>query len=472
MNYDGELGARLIKSFDISPDGLTYTLNLQEGVQWHTNHGEWGEFNANDFIWSIGEISREGSSHSQATNVRKVFACDGCTLEKIDQITVELTRPTPTLELPWYSQAPVPSFSINSKEHFEAVGREHAVHHDVGTGPWEQVEYRTDEFRRVRSVENHWRKTPEFVEMIWWDIPEESTRLANFQVGLLDTGIFNSDSILAMKDDPVEGLRFMVFPAAVIQMLWHEGGHYSPDSPYHWPDSEGRVLVPIDDFYGDYRNICDDSQIAYVPRDTQMSSNERRPWISCNRDVNSPEWERARKVREAMLRAIDRQAIINNIAFGEGEPWYLSYWGNRGRMQWLGLDKLGPGDMDYDPTAAKRLLYQAGYPNGFEVRVNKRLGTGTLLLVKDAVAHNWLELGLDVTLQNQQPVAYRVESQARKTIDIYGVSDAPSFPEPLNAYREHHSSAARDTYGVSHPELDRLIELADNTLDTDERYRI
>ena len=244
--------------------------------------------------------------------------------------------------------------------------------------------------------------------------------MANFLVGELDTGIFNSDSRRAIQDAISAGVqrdtKFAVYPVAPIHMLWHEGGHYIPDSQYHRPDSEGSIFVPIDSFFGDYRNICDDSQIVNGVA-TQMSSNGRRPWISCNRDVNSPEWERARKVREAMLRAIDRAAIINKIAFGEGEPWYIGYWANRGRMQRLGLNRLGPGDMDYDPTAAKQLLNEAGYPNGFEARVSKRLGTGTLLLVKDAVAIDWIELGLDVTLENQQPAAYRVASQQRRTID-------------------------------------------------------
>ena len=473
MGYDGEWEPRLVKGFEVSPEALTYTIHLQEGAEWHkwTHHGDWGEFNADDFIWTIQEVSREGSYHAQARNTRNLFACEGCMVTKIDDYTVELKRPTPTFQITWFSQAPIPGFSMNSKRHFDEVGQQAAIHQDVGTGPWEQVEYVTDVRRHVRAVEDHWRTTPEFDEMIWHDIPETTARLANFQSGLLDTGIFNSDSIRAILDAPVEGLSFMVFSGAIIQMLWHEGGHYIPNSRHHSPDREGNVLVPIDEFYGDYRNICDDSEIVDGVA-TEMSSNERRPWISCDRDVDSLEWERSRKVREAMLRGIDREALINNIAFGEGEPWYFGYWANRGRMRQLGLDGLGYGDMDYDFPAAKELLAEAGYPNGFDVRVNKRLGTGTLLLVKDAVATDWLELGLDVTLQDQSPASYRMMSEGRRTNDIYGLNDAPSFPEPLRMYSVVYSSRGRNLLGVNHPEMDRLIEDAGRELDTDVRWQI
>ena len=81
----------------------------------------------------------------------------------------------------------------------------------------------------------------------------------------------------------------------------------------------------------------------------------------------------------------------------------------------LGLDTLGPGDMDYDPAAVQELLAETGYAEGFKVRLNVRLGTGTLITVKNAVATDWLEMGLDVTLQNQPPAAYRVTSQARES---------------------------------------------------------
>ena len=221
MGYDGEWEPRLVKSFDVSPDALTYTLHLQEGAKWHAgaeSQGDWGDFNADDFIWSIGQISREGGKHVQRGNTEKVFRCEGCELTKVDDYTVQLTRPTPTFQITWFSQAPIPGFSMNSKVHYDTVGQDVALLEDVGTAPWEMIEHKTDVRRHLKAVEDHWRHTPEFAEMIWHDIPEESTRLANFLAGDLDTGIFNSDSRQAIEDARSAGtlpdVKFMVFPAA------------------------------------------------------------------------------------------------------------------------------------------------------------------------------------------------------------------------------------------------------------------
>ena len=53
------------------------------------------------------------------------------------------------------------------------------------------------------------------------------------------------------------------------------------------------------------------------------------PWVSSDPDVNSAEWERARKVREAMLISIDRQEIVDTLLGGEGAPQSLWVWENR-----------------------------------------------------------------------------------------------------------------------------------------------
>jgi len=450
MGYDGSWEPRLIKSFDIDPTGLVYTMHLQDGVKWHTNHGEWGEFDADDLIFSLEQLSREGGAHVQAGNAKRLFGCDECVLTKIDDLTVSLTRPTPTFQLTWFSQAPIPGFSMNSKKHFEGVGEEAALLQDVGTGAWEAVEMKTDQHRKMKAVTDHWRHTPEFAEMIWHDIPEQSTRLANFLTGDLDTGIFNADSRQAIKDAGNPDVKFMKFPAAIVQMIWHEGGNYTPDSKHHVGGADANV--PVDAVNSDYKQIC-----------------HLRAWIACDREIGSAGWEKARKVREAMTLSIDRQKLINNIAFGEGEPWFVGIWANRARMEQFGLDKL---KWDFDPARAKELLVEAGYPDGFDVPIALRGGTGDLIINLEAVAVMWEEIGLKTTLRNVQPASYRVESAGRNTMDIYGLNDAPSFPEPLRVYGTVYTSAGNSYFGINHPIMDQLIEDTEAEMDEEKRWGI
>ena len=63
-------------------------------------------------------------------------------------------------------------------------------------------------------------------------------------------------------------------------------------------------------------------------------------------------------------------------------------------------------------------------------------------------------------------------SQQRRTNDIYGLKDAPSFPEPLRVYSVVYHSSSSDLFGVNHPVMDDLIDAAEAQLDTDERWRI
>jgi len=104
-------------------------------------------------------------------------------------------------------------------------------------------------------------------------------------------------------------------------------------------------------------------------------------------DVAYPEpsvWKDAR-VRKAASLAIDREGIIKNLAYGGAERWadFLpSYC--------IGHDPSVKPD-PYDPERAKKLLAEAGYPNGFEFELLtytpvKQLGA--------ALAANWKDVGI------------------------------------------------------------------------------
>ena len=44
-------------------------------------------------------------------------------------------------------------------------------------------------------MNDHWRKTPEFAQLILHEVPEENTRLAGFQTEKLDTFVMAFDTL-------------------------------------------------------------------------------------------------------------------------------------------------------------------------------------------------------------------------------------------------------------------------------------
>ena len=438
---DGQVLPRLVRDWTVDATGLVYTMHLQEGADWHTNFGEWGEFNADDFIFSLGEVASEGAPHPVSSHTRRIFLCSECKLTKIDDFTVQLVRPSPTFEITWHSRAPESgAVSFHSKRHYETVGEDEAILQAVGTGPWEMTEIKSSEFRRMRSVPDHWRHTPEWEEMIWWTVFEDSTRLANFLTGQLDTALFTLDTIQDIRSEAIEDIRFMSFPGGVMNNADLLGMHHFPEHPAHHPSADGKQpAVPLAENHFD----CE------------------LPWVSCDRDITSEEWATARKVRLALALAVDRQKLVNAVAFGEGRPFHIMYWNSFDpRVEQFGLDEL---QFDYDPERAKELLVEAGYPNGFEIGVT--LTGGTSEPVTQAVATMWESIGI-TTVQTRMPYsAFRPSLVSREAKGMWVHSTGAPSIEPLKRYTILQNAANSINFGWEHPDwqalLDEMIELTD-----------
>ncbi len=71
-----------------------------------------------------------------------------------------------------------------------------------------------------------------------------------------------------------------------------------------------------------------------------------------------------KKVREALSTSIDRQAIVDRLYAGAGGP-LSAFHSGPGTS---GYDDKMPAD-PYDPAKAQQLMKDAGYPNGFKVRL-------------------------------------------------------------------------------------------------------
>ena len=115
------------------------------------------------------------------------------------------------------------------------------------------------------------------------------------------------------------------------------------------------------------------------------------------------EWANARKVRRALNIGIDRQKLVNNLAFGEGEPWYVAYW-DKAQIQKWGLTDV---TIPYDVEMAKQLLTEAGYPDGFTMNMivtDRPPGSDP---VGQAVATMWQDIGVEATIERLPYVAHR-----------------------------------------------------------------
>jgi len=68
------------------------------------------------------------------------------------------------------------------------------------------------------------------------------------------------------------------------------------------------------------------------------------------------------RVRTALAMCIDKETTKKNIYFGEGSI----QWSSLPQSNWAYIEPAGP---KYDPEGAKKLLAEAGYPNGFDLQV-------------------------------------------------------------------------------------------------------
>ena len=373
VNSDLEPVGMLAKSWEVSEDALTWTFYLNEGVQFHKGYGE---LTADDVVWSFDEFANS-SIHPRASNIRGVWSNPDGHVRAVDKYTVEVNTGTPWSEVPINEMLTSPGGSatwVVSKKQSDEIGAEAANGQIAATGSWDLAEFRTGEFWRMEAVEDHWRKTPHFAELIFREIPEESSRIAGFQTGNLDTTLIAFDSLPLIEG--VEGAEIMRLP----------GG--------------GEAALT---FYGQY-------YIGIGTENQQPGYDPDLPWVSADPDITSADWANAAKVRNALSIAIDRQGIVDTLLQGYGTPAVLWDFG-RYEETWL------PAEMrwEYNPERARELLAEAGYPDGFNITLTPALrGAPVEVEACEAIATMWGEIGLDVKFERVPFTTLRPSLIARK----------------------------------------------------------
>lgn len=113
------------------------------------------------------------------------------------------------------------------------------------------------------------------------------------------------------------------------------------------------------------------------------------------------------RVRQALTMAIDRAALLK-LAAGDAKI------EQPGAMCWraqAGCDYSRPLPA-YDPQGAKKLLAEAGYPNGFDIEITTFTGAPTQ--IAEAVAGQWHAIGVNAKIDRLAVVSYRKKQEAGK----------------------------------------------------------
>jgi len=176
----------LVESYKVSADGKTWTFGLRKGVLFHNGK----EMTAEDVKASIERWIRVGPKGSMLKDLREI--------KIVDKYTVQfLFNALMGRFLFLILGADENKAVIMPKEIAEASPQGGVLTKIVGTGPYQFVEYKEGEYLRLKRFDRYvprtdppnyqtGKKVPYVDEIVFWVVPEASTRVAGMETGEYD----------------------------------------------------------------------------------------------------------------------------------------------------------------------------------------------------------------------------------------------------------------------------------------------
>ncbi|MGO4832042.1 ABC transporter substrate-binding protein, partial [Rhizobiaceae sp. 2RAB30] len=273
----------------------------------------------------------------------------------------------------------------------------------IGTGPFKIDSWARDDKLVMVKNDKYWGKLPENIdEIVWKPVPDDIARAAG-----LTTGEYQVASNLAVT--------------SAMEM------EQQPDVTL--------VKVP-----------------SYRIFQVILSSLDEGPLAN-------------KKVRQALNYAVDKQAIIDSLFFGNAIP--LS--GQVLRAPQLGFNS-DVKDYPFDPEKAKALLAEAGYPDGFSISFKFPSGRYAQdREVSEAIAGMLGEVGVKADMVVLEPGEFLRQLREKELKPMAFLGLAPQDDPDLQVSQYH--STWRYSY-VKNAELDKLIDAGKQEMDREKRGQI
>jgi peptide/nickel transport system substrate-binding protein len=386
------------------PNPTTWRFHLRHGVKFHDGT----PFTADDVVFSYNRVIAPGSQlngYMQAVS----------SVKKIDDYTVDfLTKVPDPIFLGEITGWAIMSKTWAEKNHAEQAmdltkkEENFATRHENGTGPFVLDTREPDRKTTMHANPAWWDKMPGNVDKVEFDvIGNAATRVAALLSGDID-------------------MMYTVPPQDVPRLT------SNPDLTVEEKPELRTVFMGFDQT----RNELLKSDVK-----------GKNPF----KDV---------RVRKAFNMAIDIKAIQSRVMRGESHPTGLMY--GPGVNGWT---EASDTRYPYDPEGAKKLLADAGYPNGFGVTLdcpNDRYINDEAIC--QAATAMLAKIGIKVTLNAQTRLKYFAEiSNPDYHTSFYMLGWTPNTYDALNSFLN--LAATRDGVngifndgGYSNPDFDKLLK--------------
>ncbi len=396
----------------------TWRFTLRKGVKFHDG----SPFNADDAVFSIERAQQPTSQLAQyARALGKPSRIDDYTIElkqdKPNPLLLEHLNTIFIMSKPWSI-----AHHVEKPLDFKAKEETFATRNTNGTGPY-MLKTREPGVKTVLVTNPNWwgRAEGNVTELVYTPIASDATRNAALLSGEID---FVHDPA------PQDLARIQENPALKV---------------YSGP--ENRVI-----FFGfdQYRDALEGSNVT-----------GKNPF-------------KDRRVREAFYRAIDVDMLESKIMRGQAVPTACMTTAPIGCLD-SSLEKHPRTDI----ALAKKLMAEAGYPNGFEVRLdcpNDRYINDSDICV--AAVSMLAKIGVTLKLNTMPKTLYFPKLEKHDT-SMYmlgwggSITDAQIIMDPILHTKEPATQKGFYNYGrFSDSELDHLIDAASVEMNPDKRKQL
>jgi peptide/nickel transport system substrate-binding protein len=376
-NKDMSIGPGLATEWS-NPDPLTWRFKLRPNVKFHDG----SPFNADDVVFSIER------SKAETSNVR-IYGNQVGTARKIDNLTVEfkLERPNPVflqmVDLLWIMSKPwAEKHKVLRPLDFKNKEESYASLNTNGTGPYIMVSRQPAVKTVYKRNPNWWGKFEGNVQdIVYSPIASDGTRLAALLSGELD-----------MVLDP---------------------------APRDIPRLRQQPNVQIIDGL--------ENRLIFIAFDQHRDS------LLYGKSPDGKNPFKDRRVRQAMYQAIHIEAMRDKIMTGLAKP----TGGPTSNPIGTYNDPQIEARLPYDLAAARKLMQEAGYGEGFEVTLdcpNNRYVNDEEICV--ALAGMWAQIGIKIKVNAMPRVLYFPKLEKYdSSLYLYGwggaITDAETIMTPV-----------------------------------------